>query len=198
MTDVPAPFLRLREDGLRLLAQRSTEEVDGLSSTELEQQERERTTMLDLLTGEPGGCWRDGPRAHLTASVMLLDHTSEHVLLTLHRKARLWLQLGGHLEAGDDSIRDAALREATEESGIPGIRLSRDPVQLHTHELAAAFGHCTRHHDVRFAGWAPPGAQPVVSDESDDVRWWPVDALPEQTDPDLPELVAAARAAGPA
>jgi hypothetical protein len=32
---------------------------------------------------------------------------------------------------------------------------------------------------VRFVAVAPAGAVAVVSEESTDVRWWPVDALPE-------------------
>jgi hypothetical protein len=40
---------------------------------------------------------------------------------------------------------------------------------------------------VRFLAVAEPGAEPVVSDESLDVRWWDADALP---DPELAELVA--------
>ena len=35
------------------------------------------------------------------------------------------------------------------------------------------------HLDVRYVAVAPQGATPVVSEESTDVRWWPVDALPE-------------------
>jgi hypothetical protein len=35
------------------------------------------------------------------------------------------------------------------------------------------------HLDVRFVAVAPEDAVPVVSEESTDVRWWPVGALPE-------------------
>ena len=48
--------------------------------------------------------------------------------------------------------------------------------------------------DVRFVAVAEPGAEGVVSDESLDVRWWPVDALPN---PELAELVDLALAAHP-
>lgn len=47
------------------------------------------------------------------------------------------------------------------------------------------------HLDVRFLAVADDGAEPAVSDESLDVRWWPVDALP---DDDLADLVALALA----
>ncbi len=46
------------------------------------------------------------------------------------------------------------------------------------------------HLDVRFVAIAPPGAVPVVSEESTDVRWWPVDALPLQDSPPETGLVA--------
>jgi hypothetical protein len=42
------------------------------------------------------------------------------------------------------------------------------------------------HLDVRFVAVAAPGAEPVASDESLDVRWWALDALPN---PELAELV---------
>ncbi len=41
-------------------------------------------------------------------------------LLTLHPRFGRWLQLGGHCEDTDADIAAAALREATEESGIDG------------------------------------------------------------------------------
>ena len=57
-----------------------------------------------------------------------------------------------------------------------------DPVPVHLDEHAVTF--CgepglVHHLDVRFVAVAPAGAVPVVSEESTDVRWWPVDALPE-------------------
>ena len=49
------------------------------------------------------------------------------------------------------------------------------------------------HLDVRFVAVAPAGAAHAVSEESLDVRWWPVEALPDP-EPDLVELVRLARA----
>ena len=133
---------------------------------------------------------------HLTASALVLDPAGERVLLTHHRKGGFWAQLGGHLEETDGSLADAALREGREESAVEGLRLLGDqPVQLDSHELSTAFGRCGTHLDVRYAAVAPPGAEPVVSAESHDVRWFPVGAMPPDAVADLGALVQLARVA---
>jgi 8-oxo-dGTP pyrophosphatase MutT (NUDIX family) len=155
-----------------------------------------RSAYVEHLLAHDDGVWRSCVPSHLTASVMVLDSGGERVLLTLHRKGRFWGQLGGHCEPADGTLASAALREATEESGIAGLRLlGPGPVDLDRHELSAAFGSCGEHLDVRYAAVAPPGAQPAVSDESDDVAWFEWDALPPAAVPDLGRLVRAARAA---
>ena len=50
-----------------------------------------------------------------------------------------------------------------------------------------------RHLDVRFLARAGADVEPVVSDESLDVRWWPVDDLPTD-EPDMVEMVELALA----
>ncbi|MBO1755735.1 NUDIX hydrolase [Allobranchiibius sp. CTAmp26] len=137
----------------------------------------------------PEAMWRGGPPDHFTASMFVLDARGENVCLVLHKKARLWLQPGGHLEPGDRSVADAALREATEETGLAGLRPRPGLAHLSHHELSSRFGRCRSHRDLRFLATAPPGALPHVSDESDDVRWWPVRDLPRDTDPELRVVV---------
>ena len=138
--------------------------------------------------------FKAGPPAHVTASCIVLDDAGERVLLTLHGKARRWLQFGGHIETGDPTLHAAAEREVREESGIAGIRVDPDIVELHRHALGARFGRCTEHLDVRFVGHTPPGSEPVCSAESLDVRWWPVTDLPAETLAELGELIERARA----
>lgn len=125
----------------------------------------------------------------------MLDPSGEQVLLTLHRRADAWFQLGGHLEAGDSSVWAAARREAREESGIDTLEPLPRPVQLDRHRLEGAFGACREHLDVRYAAMAPEGARVRVSAESHDVRWWPADALPDGNLAELSPLVSLARTA---
>jgi 8-oxo-dGTP pyrophosphatase MutT (NUDIX family) len=154
-------------------------------------QESLRQAFLGFLAAREDACRRSCEAGHLTASAVVLDHTGTRVLLTLHPRVGRWLQLGGHCEPSDGSLAEAALREATEESGMAGLRISAEPVHLDVHPITCSLGVPTRHFDVRYAVHAPAGAEPVRSDESDDLRWWPVDALPAGSE-DLADLVKAA------
>jgi hypothetical protein len=51
----------------------------------------------------------------------------------------------------------------------------------------------TRHIDLQFVAHAPSAAQIAISDESVDLRWWPIDALPPGTDAALAYLVERAQ-----
>ena len=162
-------------------------EVLGGWSAPSDQQSALRDDYLDHLAAHPDGLWREGPPAHLTASCIVLDETFAHVLLCLHRKGGFWGQFGGHLEPEDLTLAGAALRETREESGLARLTLLSDaPVDLDRHALSSAFGRCTEHLDVTFAAHADRTSVTTVSDESDDVAWWPVRALPSGVVPDLP------------
>lgn len=157
-----------------------------------EGQARLRDSFLAHLGLGPESLSKQGPPAHLTASCLVLDAAMEQVLLTHHRRAEQWFQFGGHLEPGDVTLRAAARREATEESGIPGLEPTPQPVHLDRHTLVGSFGRCREHLDVRYAAVAPAGLVPRSSPESLEVRWWPLDALPQGTKDEISTLAAAA------
>ena len=152
-----------------------------------------RNAVLSFVLGRPDACQRACVPGHITASALVLDHTGTQTLLTLHPRVGGWVQLGGHCEDTDADIAAAALREATEESGIDGLTVPATPVALHVHPVTCSLGVPTRHLDVQFVAHAPEGAQITCSDESLDLRWWPLAALPEDCDFGLTQLAAAAR-----
>lgn len=130
--------------------------------------------------------------AHLTASSLVVSPDVDRVVLVAHRRLHRWLQTGGHIEADDADLAAAALREAREETGLASLRLVPGILQLDRHEVPCGPVRPTFHLDVRYAILADPHEQPVASDESDDVRWFGVGALPE-VDASVRSLVAAAR-----
>ncbi len=180
-----------------------TSATDALSRWHAPTREQDsmRHTVLAFLAASPRACLRSCVPGHLTASTLILDHTRTHTLLTLHPRVGAWIQVGGHCEESDSTLRDAAIREAREESGINGLALSADPIALHTHPITCSLGVATRHLDVRFLGIAPEvdgGGLPdiVRSDESVDLRWWPIDNLPDgEHHAEMSDLVATATAA---
>ncbi|MEU7334168.1 NUDIX hydrolase [Streptomyces sp. NPDC007074] len=155
-------------------------------------QEELRQVYLDHLSAHPDGMWKACTAGHVTASALVVDPEAGRVLLTLHRKLRMWLQMGGHCEPGDPTLTSAALREAGEESGIEGLTLlPGGPVRLDRHAIPAP---CNWHLDVQYAALAPAGSTAAISDESLDVRWFGYDEVAEVADASVVRLVEATRA----
>jgi coenzyme F420-0:L-glutamate ligase len=152
-----------------------------------------RQAFLGFLAARPDAMWRSCAPGHLTASALVIEPSRRLVLLTLHPRAGMWVQVGGHCEQGDNTLLDAAAREAREESGIGSLSFDPAPLGLDVHPITCSLGVPTRHFDVRFLAVAPDGAEPVRSDESLDLQWFPWDGLPEGVSPELPRLVESAR-----
>ncbi|WP_018601474.1 NUDIX hydrolase [Mycobacterium sp. 155] len=151
-------------------------------------QDSMRHAVLAFLAARSDACERACVPGHITASALVLDHTGTQTLLTLHPRFGRWLQLGGHCEDTDLDIRAAALREATEESGIAGLTIDPELAALHVHPVTCSLGVPTRHLDLQFVVRAPADAEIVCSDESLDLQWWPLDRLPPDTDFGLLQL----------
>lgn len=154
-----------------------------------DEQELLRRQYLDHLDAHPDAMTRSCNPDHLTASALVMSVDRERVLLTLHRKLRRWLQTGGHCEPTDISLAGAAEREATEESGITGLRIDPAPVVLSRHEVPCGPVRPAHHLDVQYVAYAPPVARIRISDESEQLRWFPVDGLPPSADDSVRALV---------
>ncbi len=127
--------------------------------------------MLAFCEAHPDALDRSCRHGHFTASAAVVDPDRSHVLLLLHRKLGRWLQPGGHAD-GDNDLARVALREATEETGLPGLRVVGGPIDLDVHPIPARPGEPEHLHlDVRYLIEAPVLDVPPGNHESIALRW---------------------------
>lgn len=115
---------------------------------------------------------------HLTGSAWVVDPSRKKTLLTHHRKLDKWLQLGGHAD-DDPDLLAVALREAEEESGLTELRVvSGELFDVDRHLIPARKNEPEHwHFDLRFMIEADPEEPLVVTHESKDLAWVPVDQV---------------------
>jgi coenzyme F420-0:L-glutamate ligase len=148
---------------------------------------------LAFLAARPDAMDRSCVPGHLTASTMVIDPKNRRVLLTLHPRVGLWLQVGGHCEPTDATVLDTARREAGEESGLESITFDPVPIALDVHPITCSLGVPTNHFDVRYVAIADSAIAPVRSSESLDLAWFDWDDLPAKVAPDVERSLAYVR-----
>ena len=125
---------------------------------------------------------RDLEAGHVTGSALLLDCGRRRVLLTHHRKLNKWLQPGGH-SIGEVDIMAIAMREALEESGLAAIKfIACKLLDLDIHFIPGRKnepGHI--HYDCRFLLGSDGSDIFVVSEESNDLAWVPMERITDYT-----------------
>lgn len=147
--------------------------IDGVTAPALRAVRRQ---MLDFVDAHPDALLRSCAPGHLTGSALVVDPATRRVLVLHHTKLRRWLQPGGHAD-GDANLAAVALREATEETGIDGLRVAVPAIDLDVHLVEPPKEAPHHHHDVRFLVVAPPGAIATGNHESTALRWVGVEEL---------------------
>ena len=145
------------------------------ASDHITEAEREDHGRLTAFVEAHADCFdRSLLEGHITGSVWILNHERTAAILVHHKKLGMWLQPGGHAD-GDPDIWQVALREGVEETGIPDLTfVSKEIFDVDIHKIPARKNEPEHfHYDVRFVLEAPPGATPVVSEESHAVVWVP-------------------------
>ena len=140
---------------------------------------------IDFVRSE-GDCFeRSLAGGHVTGSAWIVNADGSQVLLTHHRKLDRWLQLGGHAD-GDPDVFAVAMKEAREESGLSDFEAVMAGIfDLDIHPIPARKSDPEHlHYDVRYLFRATGATDYVVSDESHDLRWVPLDEVTTLTTED--------------
>ena len=123
---------------------------------------------------------RERLAGHFTASAWVVAADGARTLLTHHRKLGLWLQPGGHAD-GDTELPRAALKEAEEETGLPGLRIESGVFDLDRHWIPEHKGVPAHwHYDVRYVARAGADEAFVVSEESHALAWREIAELAQE------------------
>lgn len=134
------------------------------------QQASVRDDMVAFAEKHPDALLRTCADGHFTGSALVVEQGTGRVLLLFHTKLRKWLQPGGHTD-GEGRMASTALREATEETGIDGLLVVIEPIDLDIHEVRPPAEPAHLHHDIRFLVLAAAGSVPVGNHESESLRW---------------------------
>ena len=125
----------------------------------------------------------DADPVHVTGSAIVTGPAG--VLLLKHRRLGIWLQPGGHVDAGETPW-DGAAREAAEETGLP-VRLAAGAELVHVDVHLGGKGHT--HLDLRYhvvvdvdGGHAEPAPPPG---ESQEIGWFEWDSAIAMADDGL-------------
>jgi 8-oxo-dGTP pyrophosphatase MutT (NUDIX family) len=171
----------------------STEDVQALveghvPATPRETSAKERfLAELDRLA-DP--CDEAADPIHVTASAIVVGPRG--TVLHRHKRLGIWMQPGGHIDAGE-TPDEAARREATEELGLAVEHPPGGPRLLQVDVHDAALGHF--HLDLRYLLLGADADPVPPPGESPDARWCAWDEAHALADPALGDGLTLARAA---
>ena len=144
-------------------------------------QERLRAEVLEFCDRHDDALYRSCTEGHLTGSAIVVDPVTGSSLLIHHAKLRRWLQPGGHAD-GDANLAHVAWREATEETGLIGLRLVSPAIDIDVHAIPARSGEPKHLHlDLRHLVLAGERTEAKPNHEVTAARWMM---------PDDPEILA--------
>lgn len=129
-----------------------------------------RVRTLELLSSVADPLVRAARPGHITASALVVDPERRAFVLLHHAKLDIWVQPGGHVD-GEGNLAESALREATEETGIEGLRVVTPAIDIDIHRVDPPREDAHDHHDVRYLVLCPPGSDIVHNEESLAARW---------------------------
>lgn len=134
-------------------------------------------TMLELVKSASEPFSRDHfVPGHFTVGAFVV--AQDHLLLIHHRRMRLWLEPGGHVDADDPTLEDAARRELFEETAITGQLVTEGVFDIDAHTIPAGKGEPPHiHYNVGYLFTAEMVEPSAALEEIHAARWVPLDRV---------------------
>jgi len=161
-----------------------------------EQEEMDKSLILNWIETQDDAFSRDNTVAHMTASAWVVNKDRSRVLMVYHNIYDSWSWLGGHAD-GETDLLAVAIREVKEEAGISCVRPVSE--EIFSLESLTVDGHVKRgkyvsshlHLNVTYLLEADSEEQVFVKeDENSGVGWFtPEEALKKSTEPWFVERV---------
>lgn len=161
-----------------------------------EQEEMDKSLILNWIENQDDAFSRDNTVAHMTASAWVVNKDRSRVLMVYHNIYDSWSWLGGHAD-GETDLLAVAIREVKEEAGISCVRPVSE--KIFSLESLTVDGHVKRgkyvsshlHLNVTYLLEADSEEQVFVKeDENSGVSWFPPEeALKKSTEPWFVERV---------
>ena len=140
--------------------------------TSLEDEKLMHQEVIDFVINNPFCFNREYAPGHITASVWIVNPSFTKVLMTHHAKIGLWLQPGGHCD-GDTDVFYVAKKELEEETGLSKYEIKPSIFDVDVHLISAYKNDPEHlHYDIRFLTIADDAHEIIISDESNDLKWF--------------------------
>lgn len=117
---------------------------------------------------------------HVTASALVVSEDGNQVLLNKHAITKRYINFGGHCE-GEENVEENALRELEEEAGIT-VPQTDGIFDVDIHYVAPHIRQGQHvpphlHYDISYLFRVPANIAFKISEESDDIRWFPLEEV---------------------
>jgi len=128
--------------------------------------------------------YRETSSVHVTTSAIILSNDLKHVLMNFHKKHASWKHFGGHLEKSDRSLAESIMREVKEETGLETDHFICSPAlavgdafdrPLDVHIIGMIGQENEVDIDIRYLFVTSGKPDAIISNESNEVRWVPVE-----------------------
>ena len=155
-----------------------------------EQEERDKTLILDWICNNENAFSRDNVVANMTSSAWVVNKDRSKVLMVYHNIYNSWSWLGGHADDETDLL-SVAIREVKEEAGILNVQpvsndiFSMESLTVDGHVKKGEYVSSHLHLNITYLLEADSEeAVTVNEDENSGVAWFaPEEALEKSTEP---------------